>query len=96
MAEETNNTNEIREIKGFKVSNVRMQEIPSDAKGEDGTAESAQKAIASASVECLQCGETWTATEGAAEKSLTNVLGGIVISCPNCKQTGGVQRPDFQ
>ncbi|MFC7517304.1 hypothetical protein ACFQUU_20035 [Herbaspirillum sp. GCM10030257] len=84
------------ETKGFKVWNVQMQEIPSDAKGEDGTAESGQKAIASVSVECLQCGETWTATEGAAEKSLTNVLGGIVISCPSCKQTGGVQRPDFQ
>lgn len=84
------------EAKGFRVWNVQMSELPSEERGQDGTAESAQKSVASASVECLQCGETWTATEGAAEKSLANVLGGIVISCPNCKQTDGVQRPDFQ
>jgi hypothetical protein len=82
--------------KGFKVWNVQMGEIPVTEKGGDGTAESAQKLVASASVECLECGETWTATEGTGEKSLTNVLGGIVVSCPNCKQTGGVQRPEFQ
>jgi hypothetical protein len=85
-----------KEAKGFRVWNVQMQEIPSAERGQDGTAESAQKSVASASVECLKCGEKWTATEGAAEKSLTNVLGGIVVSCPNCNQTEGVQRPDFQ
>jgi hypothetical protein len=86
----------VNEAKGFRVSNVQMQEIPSAERGQDGTAESAQKSVTSASVECLNCGETWVATEGAAEKSLTNVLGGIVVSCPNCKQTEGVQRPEFQ
>lgn len=82
--------------KGFKVSNVQMQEVPSEARAHDATAETAQKAVMSASVECLECGKTWIATEGAGENSLTNVLGGIVVSCPECKQTGGVQRPDFQ
>lgn len=83
------------EAKGFKVWDVRMQEIPSEERGLDGTAESAQKGVASASVQCLACGETWTATEGASEKSLANVLGGIVVTCPKCGQTEGVQRPDF-
>lgn len=84
------------EAKGFKVWNVQMQDLPSDAKGHDGIAESVQKEVASAEVQCLQCGETWTATEGAGEKSLSNVLGGIVVSCPKCGQTEGVQRPDFK
>lgn len=86
----------VEDAKGFRVWNVQMREIPSAERGQDGTAESAQKAVVSASVKCLKCGETWTATEGAAEKSLTNVFGGIVISCPNCKQTDGVQRQEFQ
>jgi hypothetical protein len=81
--------------KGFKVWNVQMQEIPSEARAHDATEETAQKGVMSASVECLECGTTWTAS-GGGENSLTNVLGGIVISCPECKQTGGVQRPDFQ
>lgn len=84
------------DVKGFKVRNVQMREIPSEARGHDGTAESGQKALISASVECLKCGNTWEATEGAEDKSLTNVLGGIVISCPKCKQTDGVQRTDFE
>lgn len=84
------------EAQGFKVTNVRMQDLPSDAKGQDGIAESAQKEIASASVQCLKCGETWTATEGGAEKSLSNVLGGVVLTCPKCGQTGGVQRSEYQ
>jgi carbon monoxide dehydrogenase subunit G len=83
------------EAKGFKVRNVQMQEIPSPERGHDGTAESAQKAVMSAEVECLRCGEKWIASEDAPEKSLSNVLGGIVLSCPKCNQTGGVQRPDF-
>ena len=82
--------------KGFKVSNVQMQEVPSEARAHDATAETDQKAVMSATVECLECGETWTASEGAGENSLTNVLSGIIVSCPKCKQTGGVQRPDFQ
>lgn len=89
-------TNMVGDAKGFRVWNVQMQEIPSEARAHDGTDETDQKAVMSASVECLKCGNTWTATEGAEEKSMTNVLGGIVISCPKCKQTEGVQRPDFQ
>jgi len=84
------------EAKGFKVWNVQMQEIASEARAHDATDESDQKAVMSASVQCLKCGNTWTATEGAEEKTLTNVLGGVVISCPECGQTDGVQRPDFQ
>lgn len=85
------------ETEGFRVSNVAMRELPSEARAHDATAETAQKAVASAAVECLRCGEKWTATEeGAQGASLTNVLGGIVVSCPKCGQTGGVQRPDFQ
>ncbi|HEY8608226.1 MAG TPA: hypothetical protein VIM12_14015 [Noviherbaspirillum sp.] len=83
------------EAKGFKVWDVQMREMPSGERGQDGTAESDQKAVTTAMVQCLQCGETWAATEGAAEKSLANVLGGIVITCPSCKQTDGVQRPAF-
>lgn len=86
----------VDDAKGFRVWNVQMQEIPSEARAHDGTDESNQKAVMSASVECLKCGNTWTATEGTDEKTLTNVLGGVVISCPKCQQTEGVQRPDFQ
>ena len=86
----------VDEAKGFRVWNVQMQEITSEARAHDGTDETDQKAVMSASVECRQCGHTWTATEGADEKSMTNVLGGVVISCPKCKQTGGVQRADFE
>lgn len=42
------------DVKGFKVRNVQMREIPSEARGHDGTAESGQKALMSASVECLR------------------------------------------
>jgi len=84
------------DAKGFKVWNVQMREIPSGKKGGDGTAESGQKGVASASVECLKCGKTWTATEGPEAKSLTNALGSIVITCPNCNQTGAVQPSEFQ
>ena len=84
------------EARKFKVSNVSMQEIPSDEKGGDGTAESRQKGIASATVECLNCGETWTATEGQGSKTFTNSFGGMMITCPKCNQTGGVQPSEFQ
>ncbi len=85
----------VDDAKGFRVWNVQMQEIPSEARAHDGTDESNQKAVMSASVECLKCGNTWTATESAEDKSMTNVLGEVVISCPKCKQTEGVQRQDF-
>ena len=86
----------VDEAKGFRVWNVQMQEIASEARAHDGTDESNQKAVMSASVECLKCGNTWDATEGGEDKSLTNMLGGVVVTCPKCQQTDGVQRPDFE
>jgi hypothetical protein len=78
----------------FRVSNVRKRLLHSQ---EIGGPMSAPSIVTSASIECLKCGEKWTASEGAGARRLTQVSGGgIMVSCPRCGTADAVQPSEFQ
>jgi hypothetical protein len=67
----------------FLVVNVQWNSVPSNAMGAPAGA-MRRTNRRSATIKCNDCQHGWNATSGRVPGQFSEVVGGVIVTCPNC------------
>jgi hypothetical protein len=78
----------------FSVTNAQWNYIPSNVMGAPA-GEMRRTNRRSAIIKCNDCNHGWNATSGRGHGQFSEVIGGVVVTCPNCGARGQVPDSEF-